>query len=428
MPQILFRSKYPQEIESGQLSAKYSVRGDRILRYFINIHHKKLRLHKEVSATEISLLQMKVDTLLSGWDSKYEDVQKKGRLAAGAEAAEQSTVEATQKLEMLLHILKDTLSVDDRVNWDSLRDGSRFIKPLIFLESSPVFREEPVPTYIPPTISLLETILLRKNQIIAKSNAQHKLRLQNHEMNSQIRRKAHSEALVEWQSRKDRYERDVIEERSTFLSAQGDHNSKVALLANNWRNGHPESIIEHAGIVLEKSDYKGLFEKSYEIDFNEISKMLLVEYDLPSPSSMPTLKSVRFVKASGELKEAFISEKEKSANYDLVCYQICLRTIHELYEADEWKHIQLVVFNGFATDVDLRTGRDVRSCIMSVAADQPEFESIDLRRVEPKACFKKLKGVSASALSALAAESWPGLSEQLRLIDKWTPAGFTLSV
>ena len=25
-------------------------------------------------------------------------------------------------------------------------------------------------------------------------------------------------------------------------------------------------------------------------------------------------------------------------------------------------------------------------------------------------------------------KSWPGLSEQLRLIDKWTPAGFALSV
>ena len=26
------------------------------------------------------------------------------------------------------------------------------------------------------------------------------------------------------------------------------------------------------------------------------------------------------------------------------------------------------------------------------------------------------------------AQSWPGMSEQLRLIDKWTPAGFALSV
>ena len=25
-------------------------------------------------------------------------------------------------------------------------------------------------------------------------------------------------------------------------------------------------------------------------------------------------------------------------------------------------------------------------------------------------------------------QSWPGMSEQLRLIDKWTPAGFALSV
>jgi hypothetical protein len=31
-------------------------------------------------------------------------------------------------------------------------------------------------------------------------------------------------------------------------------------------------------------------------------------------------------------------------------------------------------------------------------------------------------------LALLQGKSWPGLSEQLRLIDKWTPAGFALSV
>ena len=33
-----------------------------------------------------------------------------------------------------------------------------------------------------------------------------------------------------------------------------------------------------------------------------------------------------------------------------------------------------------------------------------------------------------SAGEHIIVESWPGLSEQLRLIDKWTPAGFALSV
>ncbi len=35
----------------------------------------------------------------------------------------------------------------------------------------------------------------------------------------------------------------------------------------------------------------------------------------------------------GEMNEAHISDRERKANFDLVCYQICLRTIHDLFEA-----------------------------------------------------------------------------------------------
>src|SRR3546814_109487 len=39
---------------------------------------------------------------------------------------------------------------------------------------------------------------------------------------------------------------------------------------------------------------------------------------------------------------------------------------------------------------------------MSVLVNRSDFDAIDLSRVDPKACFKSLKGVSASSLSALA--------------------------
>src|SRR3546814_12646783 len=39
---------------------------------------------------------------------------------------------------------------------------------------------------------------------------------------------------------------------------------------------------------------------------------------------------------------------------------------------------------------------------MSVLVNRSDFDAIDLSRVDPKACFKSLKGVSASSLFALA--------------------------
>lgn len=40
---------------------------------------------------------------------------------------------------------------------------------------------------------------------------------------------------------------------------------------------------------------------------------------------------------------------------------------------------------------------------MSVLVKREDFDTIDLNRVDPKSCFKSIKGVSASTLSALAA-------------------------
>ena len=39
---------------------------------------------------------------------------------------------------------------------------------------------------------------------------------------------------------------------------------------------------------------------------------------------------------------------------------------------------------------------------MSIQVSRSEFESINLKQVDPKACFRKLKGVSAAKLQALA--------------------------
>jgi restriction system protein len=43
----------------------------------------------------------------------------------------------------------------------------------------------------------------------------------------------------------------------------------------------------------------------------------------------------------------------------------------------------------------------VNGCILSIQVSKPEFMNINLANVDPKSCFKKLKGVSAAKLTAL---------------------------
>jgi restriction system protein len=61
-----------------------------------------------------------------------------------------------------------------------------------------------------------------------------------------------------------------------------------------------------------------------------------------------------------------------------------------------------VVFNGWVNSIDRSTGQEVNACILSVQVAKAEFTQINLANVESKACFKKLKGVSASKLISLS--------------------------
>ena len=130
--------------------------------------------------------------------------------------------------------------------------------------------------------------------------------------------------------------------------------------------------------------------------------MLKIAYDLPAVETLPPVKSIKFIKATGELKETLISDRERKSNFESTAYQICLRTIHELFEADEHRNISGVLFNGFVNFVDPATGTEKRSCLLSILVDRDTFISIDLSRVEPKTCFKSLKGVSAASLASMS--------------------------
>ncbi|MCX5520736.1 restriction endonuclease [Kaistia defluvii] len=400
--EIEIKSTSLPSISIGKLQAKYSVDGTRVLRYFIDFWHKELSLHKELSAPELYLLQGKVDALMANWDKRLEEYRKKTAVIAGKDTAEQRNLEASARLEALAGILAHTLSVDDRVDWEALKDKRPFPEANRFREQKPQIQNVPKPDFSPPTLTIWDYILGRKNRKLEEARHTYSDAVNTWQDQSYKAEASFKQQMLLWEARKTAFENDFAARKSAFLAEQTERNAKIDALARGVYTAEPQSIIEHASLVLERSNYGDLFEKSLEVDYASDDRTLLIAYGLPSPDDMPKLKTVRFVPATGEIKESFISEREQKSNFDMTCYQICLRTIHEVLEADECRNIEKVLFNGYANYVDRTTGRDTTSCIMSVLVKRSDFEMIDLRRVDPKACFKSLKGVSASTLSALA--------------------------
>lgn len=111
---------------------------------------------------------------------------------------------------------------------------------------------------------------------------------------------------------------------------------------------------------------------------------------------------VRYVQSRDDYVDQHLSHTEQSKLYDDLLYQIALRTIHELFEADVINALATITFNGWVTSIDRSTGKQVTACILSLQARREEFNAIDLANIEPRACFRALKGVGSSKLHSLA--------------------------
>lgn len=409
---IYVSSQFLDQIEVSNVRAKYSKSGYDILRYYVELRHKALNLHREVSAPELSILANKVDTLVASWDQRYSKHLEALGKQANQQQAEQMTNDEERRRRQLRAILTHTLEVDDAVDWAVLKDQKPF----------PSFNPEPVKAFIvpepkkpfepgspvPPTITFID----RLTGSAKRKQAEYDDEVRRVQLKSQVRVSEYNKKLDAWTAEKQRHyesegarvktaEEEHRRAEQAYYAKQKAMSQKVDQLQSKWAGGDSSAIEEHASMVLENSDYGDLIDKRFEVAFDAGERTLVIEYSLPTPGDMPVAKTVRYVQRSGEYSRTLLSQKDQKDLYDSVCYQICLRTVHEVFEADTHGHIERIAFNGSVEYVDTATGKQVRSTLLSMVVDRKEFLELNLALVEPKACFKALKGVSAASLKGL---------------------------
>jgi restriction system protein len=201
----------------------------------------------------------------------------------------------------------------------------------------------------------------------------------------------HAEATKKWERR-----------RELFYERQKETNAAIDRNKENYLAREQGAVVDYCDSVLSNSIYPDYFPKEWDLDYNADSRTLVVEYGLPAPESLPTVKEVRYVQTKDDFKETQLSEKERESLYDSLLYQITLRTIHELFEADTADALDAAALSGIVTALDRTTGHNVTACILSVLARKEAFMQINLADIDPKSCFKSLKGVAAAKLVGLS--------------------------
>jgi restriction system protein len=153
-------------------------------------------------------------------------------------------------------------------------------------------------------------------------------------------------------------------------------------------DGNPDAVVTYNSMVLERSEYPEGFPQEFRTAYLPESKEIVIEYELPGVSIVPVVSQYTYVKTSDEIRQKNRSSSDIKNAYQDVVAAICLRTIYEIFDADQGGHIEVVVFNGFVQTIDPATGKDIRPHLISVRTTKERFGEINLSRVDKKVCLR----------------------------------------
>jgi len=363
------------------------------------------------------VVQAKARLQAEQWDKLWATANLRKQQTGKKEEAAERTVEAQATLQSLRELLTSSLPESKAVDWEALKDRTlfRWAAP-----QPPICAAAPERGTIPEQparswhiyrmeMGILDKLItsrrLKKEALIAQIfdsdmrawaakrdqlSADHAAKLEAHNRQQAVWEAAYTQAYSNWEA-----------DRSAFMAQQAQQHEAIDAFQARYMAKEPAAIIEYCDIVLSNSDYPDCFPKESDLDFNNDTGVLIVNYKLPAPSEIPTLNEVKYVQSSDAFSEKHLSEANAAKLYDDIVYQVALRTMNELLESDQADALTAVVFNGFVTATDKGTGNEVTACIISVQASKAALRAINLAKVDPKACFRQLKGVGSSKLHSV---------------------------
>lgn len=378
----------------------------------IAVRHDGLHKYRNIRGSDRFVVEQKAAAQRAAWAEMWAKRQSAEERNYARDAAIRSkeekqalagyrTDEAQNAIAALDATLEHTLGVNDAVDWDSLFARAPYPHPRPSKPTPATDPYEPIrtePKYT-PKFTLVEKIFRKRHDrkvlatdaLYAADHAAWEERKGAADAQNKVDENRYAKAVAVWDKAKTEYE-----------ILQSATNKRISEQRDRYLRKDPGAISDYCEMVLGNSEYPDYFPQEWEIEFRPESQMLLVDYSLPDIDQIPSLKAVKYVASRDEFTEAKLSDAELKRLYDRLLYQIALRTIHELYEADTVDALRMIIFNGWVASVDKSTGLTVSPCIMSIQASKDEFLALDLSNIDPKACFKHLKGVGSSKLHGLA--------------------------
>jgi len=231
----------------------------------------------------------------------------------------------------------------------------------------------------------------RRSELIARRDA----------LNKQIE-EWDEKSRLGWEAFERRSELLANEELSAFRLASEIYVAKCEEQKRHFRSmleghkaGSKSDVINRMSYVLGVLQMPRSVPRTWEIDFDEEQRILIVEIGLPDVVHQPPFKTVALKKG---LVRKPLSQTERREIIPRIHPAILLRVAYEVFRNDAAQAVNLLVLNGWITFDDPSTGIKTKAYTASLMVARDQIANLNLSRIDPLVAFDSLHGKSAGKL------------------------------
>ena len=341
--------------------------------------------------------------------------------ARNAEAAAKNAglVEVYDQID---NLLAATLDRDDYVDLNSLRtvvqhppfSGAQLEVPtppatLTSAPSEPVYVEPEMPKGLGAVFGGKK----KHAELVAQGRAQHEADLATWKAKVAALPDIHAKERGEHE-KKERKRAEALADVKARYQAECDAREAAAADANRQLDeliagidyNVEAAIQQYVGIVLGNSIYPESFPVDHDFEYDSGQGELSLSVTVPAPSELPTQKEFRYIKAKDEISASDLPKKDQRERYNSAVFQVALRSLHEVFEADRAARVQTIALKVGASVVDPATGVTKDALFVAAGASRDTFLTFQLANVDPKATLEHLgASVSKNPFELLEAEA-----------------------
>ena len=248
------------------------------------------------------------------------DQKERARLYVESRVAEVAALNEALAFDIsaLDGILRDTLAVDDFLDFESLKEAAP--RPPFAPGRLNVPEPPPNPAdFQPPAPSGAQKLLPGARQRYAArfeaGRHQYGTALQQHQTREAERLRQLKQAWVEHQRAA-----GAIEDR---LNRQ---HAEIDAFKASFETGEPEAVRQYFALVLERSHYPDGFPQAFRLAYVPESHQLVIQYTLPGFGRIPDVAEYRYVKTSDKVAEKRRLPRERQELYKRVVAAVTVRT------------------------------------------------------------------------------------------------------